>query len=164
MDDEHVFDLINSSEEDCIKFAKEIEDGKIEYSKIRKIFEFYRKKMYYKEDEAIKLIKNISLTQYYVSIEKTDYQTECGKTLLLVARNIRGKGSLNFRILKALCLSQFSKDEKSFIEDVNDEIILIIRARFDNTLVGKDIDAAYHIKSVFDYIVKNDSRYFYISY
>jgi len=69
--------------------------------------------------------------------------------LLTVLQFIEGEGSLNFKILKALCLSQFSKSEKSFKRNVNDKILLLIRSRFDNNLVGDDIDAAYHIKRVY---------------
>jgi len=36
---------------------------------------------------------------------------------------IKGDGSLNFKILKVLCLTQFSKDEKSFIKDANEVIL-----------------------------------------
>jgi len=105
----------------------------------------------------------MSLTQYYVSMEKNDYQAQCGRTLLTVTKYIEGEGSLNFKILKALCLSRFSKDEKSFIPDSNFKILGIIRGRFDS-IPSFDIDASKHIKSVFDNIVKDDPRYFCIDY
>jgi len=86
MSKKFVIDLINCTEEECVEFAKKVENEDIEFSEIEKMFNYYKRKMKYDEADAIKLIKNISLTQFYVSLERTDYQTPCGRTLLKVAR------------------------------------------------------------------------------
>jgi len=67
-------------------------------------------------------------------MSKTEFMAYSGRLLLTAAKFIKIEGSLDFKILFTLCLSQFNKKQTDFKKDAIKEIIDEINTRF-NCLV-----------------------------
>lgn len=152
-----------SSEETCKQFGMQVKSGEISESQMTAPLEAVKSKGDFTTNDAVTVIKNISLAAYYVSTERTDFQSVCGEALLHAASFIPTEGSLNFKILYALYKSQVKADETSFETTARSEIIGNMLGRFDS-LVNGDVSKAEHMKSIFAALLKKDLRFSVYSY
>jgi len=164
MSNEVIIDFINCSEEECLQFAEKVNKDEFDNEQLKKTFNNFIFRIY-TDEEAIKLIKNVSLTKYKVSHAKTFFQFYSSRTLLTVAQefNRSGSGSSNFKILKALCYSQFNEDFTDFKENVNKYILFIIRERL-NILVNEDEKLGSYYRQIFKEVTGKYEKYFSLSY
>jgi len=96
------------------------------------------------EEKAIKLIENVTLIKH-VNLINTEFLAYSGRLLLTAAKFIKKEGSLNFKILYALCLSQFNEQQTDFKDIASKEIIQEMNCRF-YCLTEKEMDYAYFIE------------------
>jgi len=140
-------DLIKCTKEECIQFAEKIVKDKIEEDELKNIFDYYIIKDDYKEEDAVNLIKNVILIVQNVNLSKTEFNTYSGRLLLSAAKYIKIEGSLNLKILYALCLSQFNENQTDFKNEAIYEIIYEINRRI-KCLVKREKDNAYFIQNI----------------
>ena len=76
------------------------------------------------------MIKNLYLVIENVSSTRIDFRTCFGKTILHVAKYIKAKGSLNYKVLYALYKSQFNKKEETIKETSRKEIFFTTAYNF----------------------------------
>jgi len=157
MDKEYEIDFINCTEEECLQFSNKINEDEINEANIIKTFDYFKNKKYYSEEDAIKLIKNVVYTSHQINFGRTDYRTYCGRLILTVAKFVIDYGSSNFKILYALCESQFKEDYSDFKDSANREIIVEINNRF-RYLVNDDIEYAKSLKETFEYLLENNKK------
>ncbi|ORX80527.1 hypothetical protein BCR32DRAFT_327684 [Anaeromyces robustus] len=156
-------DFTTSNEDLCKQYGIYVKTGELNGSCMTGPLEEIKNKNNFSFEEAVIVIKNITLAAYYVPIERTDFQFVYSKALLHAASFIDGNGSLNFKILYALFKSQVEIDETSFKKTARSEIIGNMLGRF-NSLVNEDIIEAEHMKSVFTSLLKKDARFSIYSY
>jgi hypothetical protein len=157
------FNFATSSEEICKQFGMRVKSGELAEHHMTAPLEAVKSKEDFTTNDAVTVIKNISLAAYYVPTERTDFQSVCGEALLHAASFIPTEGSPNFKILLALYRSQIKPDETSFETTARSEIIGNMLGRFDS-LVNGDASKAEHMKSVFAALLKKDSRFSVYSY
>jgi len=152
-------DLINCTKNECLQFAEMIEKDQIKKRKLKNIFYHFINKNYYTEEKAIKLIVNITLVKQHVNKTKTEFLAYSGRLLLTAAKFIKKQGSLNLKILYALCLSQFNEEQTDFKNNASKEIILEMNSRF-YSLTKEEMDDAYLIEKTYkDLLKKNRKKY-----
>ena len=95
----------------------EFYEGRINYSKINKIFDEIQNQKY-SEKEAITIIINIELASYYVSKERTNYHTPKDETLLYLTQFITINGSPNYEILYVLFTDIVLKEKKETVMNI----------------------------------------------
>ena len=152
-----------STEEECKQYGIQVKNGDVAESGMIAPLAAVKESSTFTENDAITVIKNLSLAAYYVPTERTDFQTVCGDVLLYVAGFIQGDGSPNFKILYALYKTQVKEDETMFNKTARSEIIGSMLGRF-ASLVNGDVAKAKHMKSVFVELLKKDSRFSVYSY
>lgn len=157
------FNFATSTEEACIQFGIHVKSGEIAEYEMIKPLAAIKKMEDFSQDQAIAVIKNISLAAYYVPTERTDFQLVYSEALLHAARVLNIEGTINLKILYALYKSQVKTDETSFETTARSEIIGDMLGRF-SSLVNGDIAKAEHMKSVFTALLKKDSRFSVYSY
>eukprot|EP00833_Pecoramyces_ruminatium_P014633 jgi/Orpsp1_1/1188665/evm.model.d7180000066370.1 len=129
-------DFTKCTKEECLRFAKMVVNDEIKEKTLKKLFySFINNK--YSEEDAINLIKNIIIIRYHVNLSKTGFLAYSGRLLLTAAKFINKKGSLNFKILYALCLTQFNPQHTDFIDNPIKEVIVEMNSRF-YCLVNKE--------------------------
>jgi len=164
--------LINCTKNECLQFAEIIEKDQIKNKKIKSIFYHFINKDDYTEEKAIKLIVNVTLIKQHVNKTKTEFLTYSGRLLLIAAKFIKKQGSLNFKMLYALCLSQFNEQQTDFKDNATKDIILEINSRF-YSLTKEEMKDAYFIERTYKdltkkiekniiFIIKIKEKYFFI--
>jgi len=156
-------DIINFTNEECITYAKKIKSGEIPFSEIKDYLENFAKIDNYTEVDAIQIIKNITLFTFIVPCERIDFQTCCGKIMLNAAKFINTEGSLNFKILYALCMSQFNEDKTAINENWREEILMIILGRF-AALVKDDKTYATNLMYKYNEIMESNTKLYVYHY
>lgn len=152
-------DFRSASDLDCKQFGIDVKSGCIAESRMEEpLSEIKKIKGLQNEQEAITIIKNLSIAAYYVPTERTDFQSIYNQTLLHIAKFISTEGNPNFKILYALYKSQVKDDESKFKETACSEIIENMIGRFDS-LVNGDVSSATHLKENFYKLLKEDSRF-----
>eukprot|EP00833_Pecoramyces_ruminatium_P018782 jgi/Orpsp1_1/1192814/evm.model.d7180000096077.1 len=114
INNKEIYNIIEYSNEECEDFGKKIFEGKIDTEKAIISFNYFEEKFFLlksniNKENITKLIKNLCLISENVSFEMLDIQTYIGKALLSTADLIEYNGSLNIKIIYALCLSQYNK-------------------------------------------------------
>lgn len=148
MDKKIAIDFLNCTEDECIEFAKKIENDEIDEDNLINTLNYFKNKDDYFSEEAIEVIKNLVLTRYYVNYTKTEFLTYSGRVLLTVAEEVRLTQTLNLNILYALCWSQLNEDLTAFKDTARMEIIDEIFARFDS-LCEKEKKGVKSLKKCF---------------
>jgi len=158
MSKEYEIDFINCTEDECSQFSNKVNEDEINEVDIIKTFDYFKNKEYYSEEDAIKLIKNVVLTSHLINFYRTDYITYCGRLILTVAKFVIDYGSSNFKILYALCISQFNEDASNFKDNANGEIINEINERFSH-LKDDEIEDARYLQETFHYLLKKNRKF-----
>jgi len=65
----------------------------------------------------------------------------------------------NYRILIALCLSQFNEEWIDFKKEGREEMIVDMNSRF-NYLVKEIVESVSYFKNLFDYLIRTNKKYF----
>jgi len=147
--------LIDNAEK-LLDFGKKIAKGKIEISEMIEILNEVQKYKY-TEKEAIIVITNLTLAQYYVNYKLTTFHYYCGKSLLYAAQFINTEGSLNYKIIYALYKSQFDEKTQIIKKNAKSEVINVMINKF-STLDEKDTVLAGKIEKVIIKAFRKDTN------
>jgi len=112
-------------------------NDKFKNKELKRFFREYRKD--YSEEDVINIMKNIAIIGRHIDFCRKEYKTYSGRLLLNLTNCINSEGTFNFKILYALCMSQFNKEQTAFREDACEEVIIEIQRRF-YYLVNEEYD------------------------
>lgn len=150
-------DFVNCSEDECVEFAEKVIRNEFKDEQLMEIFDYFKNENY-TVNEAINLIKNVVLIRKKVDLQKTVFKACSGRLLLTVADLVTEVGSINYKILYALCLSQFNEDETKLKKSARKEIIYEIENYF-YCLIDEDENLASYLKEKFYDLVNEDGRF-----
>ncbi|OUM67207.1 hypothetical protein PIROE2DRAFT_58936 [Piromyces sp. E2] len=157
-------DFLTSPDYVIENFAYSVEEGTIEESEVKEIFDKIKSKKY-TEEEAKKIVKNIILASSIVPEQRTDYQFPSNEALLHVLSFIDIKGSANLKILYSLFpyIIGIEKDEDNneycyFNETGPKEIYSEFCDRFYcMSSKDKNLDIAKRIEKIYNKLIEEDS-------
>ena len=137
-------DLINCTRDQCLKFSNKVMNDEFKKKELKRYFKEYSKD--YSEEDAINIMKNLVIIGYYIDFSKIEYNTYSGRLLLNLTKYINIPRTSNFKILYALCMSQFNKEQTAFSEDACKEVIDEIQMRFYCLVDEIDYEEAFILK------------------
>ena len=91
-------------------------------------------------------MKNLVIIGRHINYDKIEFNTYSGRLLLNLTNYIKKVGTTNFKILYALCMSQFNKEQTAFSEDACKEVIDEIQMRFYCLVDEIDYEEAFILK------------------